>query len=72
MKYSEFYERVCNQLKSSYGWRGPVMYLATHLELLDVIHDQYTISYLEDSVDWSAVVASTALKVDLEDRVVTA
>jgi len=39
MSFGDFYTRICDQLKEGYGWRGAVMYLAVHPELLNIIYN---------------------------------
>ena len=69
MSFGDFYTRVCEQLKAGYGWRGAVMYLAVHPELLNIIYDQYHNNINDASpLEFQGLVEATALKVDQKDR----
>lgn len=63
MTFGQFYTRVCEQLKTGYGWSGPVMYLSTHPELLDIIYNHYQ-QYSSNPLDLQGVVESAALNID--------
>jgi hypothetical protein len=68
MTFGQFYTKVNNQLRECYGFRGPVMHLAAHTSLLDVIHDQYKQIVDADPSEFKGIIEATALKVELADR----
>lgn len=70
MDFGTFYSRICEQLKTEYGWRGPVMYLAVKPELINIVHDEYSKFIKQDNCDeklFQAVIESTCLKIDQFD-----
>jgi hypothetical protein len=70
MRFGDFYTRVCEQLKQGYGWRGAIMYLAVHPNLLDIIYNQYNCHADASPLEWQGIVEATSLMVDQSDRAV--
>ena len=71
MRFGDFYTRICEHLKSGYNWKGAIMYLACHPELLDIMFDEYNKaihSGTDGNSEWRNIVESTALKLEQVDK----